>query len=204
MHPTKAPGIDGMHATFNQHFWPVVGDCIVDFIRQWWEGNASLEDINTTEVTLILKVQSPKFIKDFRPIKMLNDIWRLIWSLKTLPKVKDFAWRMCSGVLPVMNVLFNRHVVQSPMCSRCGLENKDIWHCLVVCPESDLAWEGSHLQIWGQSMHAHFNSILVCLLQLKSALGIKVVKEFLCRCWVSWAWRNKSMFEEGFTNGEVL
>ncbi|KAL8167083.1 hypothetical protein V2J09_008582, partial [Rumex salicifolius] len=38
MHPTKAPGVDGMHDLFYQNFWAVVGPNIVCFIQQWWRG----------------------------------------------------------------------------------------------------------------------------------------------------------------------
>ncbi|KAL8137205.1 hypothetical protein V2J09_003206 [Rumex salicifolius] len=68
-----------------------------------------------------------------------------------------------------------RHITQSVVCDRCGVIDESIWHCLVVCSEADLAWT---------------------LLLLRQTHGLAGVEELLIR--------NKVLFEEGFTNGDVV
>lgn len=45
--PLKAPGPDGLHALFFQHFWPQVKDTIFNLVKDFFE-NGSLEAINHT------------------------------------------------------------------------------------------------------------------------------------------------------------
>ena len=38
MHPTKAVGIDGIHALFFKKFWDIIGDEIVGLVKKLVEG----------------------------------------------------------------------------------------------------------------------------------------------------------------------
>lgn len=78
MHPTKAPGTDGMHAIFFQKFWDIIANDVISLIHQWWRGLVDLTPINKTYVYLIPKVKDPAHLSDFRPISCCNVLYKII------------------------------------------------------------------------------------------------------------------------------
>ena len=48
-----------------------------------------------------------------------SNLWKNIWSLKAIPRVKSFLWRACLEALPTKANLFNRHLASSPLCEEC-------------------------------------------------------------------------------------
>lgn len=46
MHPTKAPGPDGMSAVFFQKYWDIIGSDVTNMVLNALNSNASLFDIN--------------------------------------------------------------------------------------------------------------------------------------------------------------
>ena len=83
MHPTKAPGPDGFHALFYQHFWSIVELKVVDLVLKWWRGLISLEGINKTCITFMSKCKAPKSMTEFRPISCCNVIHNILSKVMT-------------------------------------------------------------------------------------------------------------------------
>lgn len=78
MNPTKAPGPDGMSAIFFQKYWFVVGNDVVAVCLEFLNGNGSVAVLNRTLIALIPKVQDPKMVTEYRPIRLCNVIYKLI------------------------------------------------------------------------------------------------------------------------------
>ncbi|KAK2650805.1 hypothetical protein Ddye_018294 [Dipteronia dyeriana] len=43
-----------------------------------------------------------------------------LWQLQQPFKVKVFCWRVCKDILPVKEVMHNRHFMESNICSLCN------------------------------------------------------------------------------------
>ncbi|KAL2937830.1 hypothetical protein RDABS01_021279 [Bienertia sinuspersici] len=78
MHPSKAPGPDGMHAIFYQRFWHIVGDAVVRFIEEILHQGHVPEHTNRTNIALVPKIKNPMNASDFRPISLCNVLYKLV------------------------------------------------------------------------------------------------------------------------------
>ncbi|XP_004301440.1 PREDICTED: putative ribonuclease H protein At1g65750-like [Fragaria vesca subsp. vesca] len=70
-------------------------------------------------------------------------MWRLLWGMPTLPKVKLFFWQVMGGVGPNFSNLYKRKLTSSPMCPLCGLEDETFEHLLLLCSWVSPIWFGS-------------------------------------------------------------
>ncbi|PWA56180.1 hypothetical protein CTI12_AA420120 [Artemisia annua] len=98
MHPSKAPGPDGMTALFYQKFWNIVGPTIVNVVRS----GIMPPNINKTLITFIPKIPSPDSLKDLRPISLCNVIYKIVSKLvihKWLVSVVKYLTVLSESVL---------------------------------------------------------------------------------------------------------
>lgn len=51
MHPTRAPGPDGIQAIFYRKYWDIVGKDLSEFCLQFLNGEKNLDQINNTYCT---------------------------------------------------------------------------------------------------------------------------------------------------------
>ncbi len=93
MHPTKAPGPDGMTAQFFQKYWHIVGDDVTTACLNCIHSSKVLKSINYTHITLVPKVATPEFMTQFRPISLCNVLYKIVSKMlanrfkKVLPDI---------------------------------------------------------------------------------------------------------------------
>ena len=83
MHPDKSPGPDGLNPTFYHRFWEDIGGELYTEASAWLNSCYFPHGLNATNIVLALKGDSPKTMKDLRPISLCNILYKIIY--KVLP-----------------------------------------------------------------------------------------------------------------------
>ena len=78
MAPLKAPGPDGMPPLFYRTYWTDIGMDVSQAVLSCLNSRSILKAINHTFITLILEVQNPERVSDFRPISLCNVIYKIV------------------------------------------------------------------------------------------------------------------------------
>jgi hypothetical protein len=77
----KSPGPDGFNNEFVKSCWSIIGEDVKALINDFHEGKVSLESINSSLIILIPKVENPSSPNGFRPISLLNSVFKIITKL---------------------------------------------------------------------------------------------------------------------------
>ena len=77
MAPLKALGPDGMPPLVYQHFWPTMQHDVTSAILSWLNSGILPKPINHTLITLVLKLDNPELVSDFRPISLCNVLYKI-------------------------------------------------------------------------------------------------------------------------------
>lgn len=67
-------------------------------------------------------------------------LWKHLWKLKTLPRIKLFLWRTCQDILPTKEKLYRRHISQSDKCPFCFMYAETSEHALLSCAWTRAVW----------------------------------------------------------------
>ncbi|XP_073353887.1 uncharacterized protein [Aegilops tauschii subsp. strangulata] len=70
-----------------------------------------------------------------------HQLWKSLWSLKVVPKVRVFWWRVLRGILPDECTLKFQHIQDISLCKLCKAKNEDLEHALIHCSHSQRFWE---------------------------------------------------------------
>jgi hypothetical protein len=81
MKTDRAPGPDGFNGMFVKKCWHIIKDDFFNLCRDFHKGQAPLESINSSFITLIPKNLSPETVNDFRPISLTNTCLKFLTKL---------------------------------------------------------------------------------------------------------------------------
>lgn len=81
MNPHKAPGSDGFGAHFYQAFWPLIENEICIAIQGFFRHGKLPPSLTHTIIALILKNANPETANHFRPISLINTLYKVISKL---------------------------------------------------------------------------------------------------------------------------
>ena len=77
----KAPGPDGLHAGFFQHFWLIVESSVREEVKKIFRDKRMPEYLNKTHITLIPKVQGLESLSNYRPISLCNSVYKIVTKI---------------------------------------------------------------------------------------------------------------------------
>jgi hypothetical protein len=77
----KAPSPDGFNGLFLERRWHIIAHDFYKLAKDFHEGSISLENINSSFITLVPKTNSPEIVNDYRPISLTNVCLKFITKL---------------------------------------------------------------------------------------------------------------------------
>ncbi|CAN1177339.1 Transposon TX1 uncharacterized 149 kDa protein [Linum perenne] len=77
----KSPGPDGFSAQFYKHSWEVAGKDVTAAILDFFEKGEMPLQVNSTNISLIPKVQNADVMTNFRPISCCNVLYKCITKI---------------------------------------------------------------------------------------------------------------------------
>ncbi|GMI90851.1 hypothetical protein HRI_002754400 [Hibiscus trionum] len=74
----RAPGPDGLNLDFFKKFWPSLKTSVMRFFDDFYQGKVGDKGFNRSYITLIPKKPCPKFISDYRPISLIDSLYKVV------------------------------------------------------------------------------------------------------------------------------
>ncbi|KAJ1426695.1 Reverse transcriptase zinc-binding domain [Sesbania bispinosa] len=73
--------------------------------------------------------------------------WTKIWSANRIPCCKEFVWRACHDIIPVLIGLQRKKIQLDSICPLCGEEPETTEHAILYCSQVAPLWFASQLGI---------------------------------------------------------
>jgi len=87
----KASGLDGFNMQFYQHFWPMLHQDFIDTLQAFFDGHLKLSRFNRDYISFMPKISGARNIGDFKPISLINSIFKIISKFLALQLEKKIG-----------------------------------------------------------------------------------------------------------------
>ncbi|KAA3489414.1 reverse transcriptase [Gossypium australe] len=118
--------------------------------------------------------------------------WRIIWKLKTLPKIRIFGWRMGHDILPTYEKIASIRSDFNSTCPRCGKDKETLIHAMKDCPKAKAVLEYGGFN--NSLLNAKFTHCVDWIEEVCRVLDKKAVADFITVLWNIWNNRNNKIF----------
>lgn len=114
-------------------------------------------------------------------------LWKNLWKVNILPKVKNFTWRVCPNILPAKVNLQRKGVEVELECGVCKKEEENAPHVLLRCPFARAMWFSSPFGIrLSKSVRLSLKDWLLMVLENKEV-------DFDLACVIMWGiWQERN------------
>ncbi|KAJ7982509.1 Ribonuclease H [Quillaja saponaria] len=129
-------------------------------------------------------------------------IFKKIWRIQTLPRIKFFVWLAYLNKLLTNDLRWKRKMVDLPSCSLCSSLVEDVLHAIRDCSHVSQIWQKmvpSFMQssFFSANLNDWFILNLNCGVLFRDTIPWPTVFSFLA--WRFWKWRNKLLFVDNFS-----
>ena len=67
-------------------------------------------------------------------------LWKRMWHLNILEKIRIFAWRLCMNAIPTLTNLFKKGIQMDVTCPICKKDPESIEHAILRCVSAKAVW----------------------------------------------------------------
>jgi hypothetical protein len=124
-------------------------------------------------------------------------MWKSLWKIPVMPKVRVFWWRVLRGILPVQSILRYRHILQSNRCKLCLDHDEDLMHALVTCTHAKRVWDEA--RSWLDIQLPSLNPVTWAKDIVSAPIFLEVDRpKIITVMWAIWSSRNNWTHDRGF------
>ncbi|KAE8797985.1 Alanyl-tRNA synthetase [Hordeum vulgare] len=117
-------------------------------------------------------------------------MWKALWSLKVVPKVRVFWWRVMRDILPDEKTLQYRHIRDVSLCKLCRAHEEDLEHALIHFSHARQFWDKARLVLDVKLQRLHPSSWAGDIL-CGSMFTTKERATIITIMWSIWSSRNR-------------
>ena len=124
MHPSKAPGPDGMSSFFFKKYWHIVGQDVVTAVLSILNSGFLLRKVNHFHIVLVPKKKNPQQMSEYRPISLSNVVYKILFKVLANIMKRVLPWIISeshSAFVPGRQIIDNINVAFELMH---GLRNR--------------------------------------------------------------------------------